>query len=130
MIALYAQILLKNHRAFRSSIPCPSCRHLIHKKCSNLNSSQLSNLKSNTNIWECPTCMKLKFSFSELEDDEIYLSSFNSNWSCNCGNHRPGPSYKDKYITLKPYSKNLMTKMETPFQLIMSLMNNLICIIH
>ena len=84
--------LVKNPKALRSSIPCPSCKHLIHKKCSNLNSSQLSSLKTNKNIWECPSCTKLKFPFSEFEDEDIYLRSFNSNWSCNCGNQRPSPT--------------------------------------
>ena len=90
--------LIKNPKALKRSIPCPSCNHLIHKKCSNLNPSQLLSLKSTTNLWECPSCSKLKFPFTELEDEEIYLSSFNSNWSCNCGNQPPAPSFiKDKY---------------------------------
>jgi len=97
--------LIKNPRVLRSSIPCPSCKHMIHKKCSSLNSSQLSSLKSTTNIWECPRCTKMKFPFSELEDEEIYLCSFNSNWSCNCGNKQPVPLYKDKYNLKSLFNK-------------------------
>ena len=90
--------LIKNPKALMNSIPCPSCKHMIHKKCSNLSPSQLSGLKSTTNIWECSNCTKLKFPFSEVEDEEIYLSSFNSNWTCNCGNQRPALSCtKDGY---------------------------------
>ena len=36
-----------------SSIPCPSCKCLIHKSCSKLSQ----------NAWECPTCLSDKFPF-------------------------------------------------------------------
>ena len=35
-------------------------------------------------MWECPKCAGEKFPFVNLEDDEILLSSFNSNWECKC----------------------------------------------
>ena len=92
MTALFALTLLKI-----LELSGAQSQHLIHKKCTNLNSNQLSSLKNTINIWECPRCTKLKFPFSDIEDDEIYLSSFNSNWSCNCGKLRPAPLCKDKY---------------------------------
>ena len=64
----------------KSSIPCPSCKHLVHKKCSNLNPNQLLILKKTLNIWECLNCTK-KFPFSEMDDEEIHLDAVNSNWS-------------------------------------------------
>ena len=73
----------------KCSIPCPTCRHLVHKKCSILTPYQIQILKHQSNIWECPTCTKDKFPFSEIEDDEILTLSFNSNWSCNCQKQRP-----------------------------------------
>jgi len=82
-------ICSNNIKKPKSSIPCPNCKHLVHKKCSNLNPNQLYVLKKNPNIWECPKCTRDKFPFTEIEDDEILLTSFNSNWSCNCPNHKP-----------------------------------------
>ena len=98
--------LITNPRTLRSSIPCPSCKHLIHKKCSNLKPNQLENLKNTTNIWECPSCAKLKFPFTEIEDEEICLTSFNSNWTCNCGNQQPASSLNDKFNLKALFAKN------------------------
>ena len=67
-----------------SAIPCPSCNHLIHKKCTKLTPNVISQLKQNLNVWECSTCTNDKFPFSETDDVDIYLDSFNSNWSCGC----------------------------------------------
>ena len=66
------------------SIPCPTCKHLIHKSCCNLNQSQIINFRRTKNVWECPKCAGDKFPFSNIDDDEILLNSFNSNWNCNC----------------------------------------------
>ena len=71
------------------SIPCPTCRHLIHKSCCKLNQSQIINFKRTKNLWECPKCTEDKFPFTNVEDDEILLNSFNSNWNCNCKNSMP-----------------------------------------
>ena len=66
------------------AIPCPTCNHLIHKSCCNLSQSQIINFKRSKNIWECPKCASDKFPFADMEDNEILLNSFNSNWNCNC----------------------------------------------
>ena len=68
----------------KKAIPCPTCNHLVHKTCSNLNQSQIINFRRSKNIWECPKCAGDKFPYAELEDDEILLNSFNSNWNCKC----------------------------------------------
>ena len=67
-----------------AAIPCPSCNHLIHKKCTKLTPNIISQLKQNLNVWECSTCTNDKFPFSETEDVDIFLNSFNSNWTCGC----------------------------------------------
>ena len=79
---------------------------LIHKTCSKLNPNQLASRKNTTNVWECQFCAKLKFPFTEIDDEEIYLMSFNSNWTCNCGDKRPAPSYNDKYNLKSLFAKN------------------------
>ena len=71
------------------AIPCPTCKHLIHKSCCNLSQSQIINFKRTKNLWECPKCTGDKFPFTYLEDDEIQLNSFNSNWSCKCKDSNP-----------------------------------------
>ena len=67
-----------------SAIPCPSCNHLIHKKCTKLTPNLLAQLKLYPNVWECSYCSEDKFPFSQFDDEEIYLDSFNSNWTCGC----------------------------------------------
>ena len=52
--------------------------------CSKLTKKLLDDLKSNPNVWECPTCFNDKFPFIESDDIDIYMDSFNSNWSCGC----------------------------------------------
>ena len=70
-------------------IPCPTCNHFIHKSCSGLNQSQIINFRRTKNIWECPKCTGDKFPFTGIEDDEVLLNSFNSNWNCNCKEKTP-----------------------------------------
>ena len=73
----------------KKAIPCPTCKHLTHKSCSSLNQSQTINFKRTKNLWECPKCAAEKFPFTIIEDDEMLLNSFNSNWSCNCKKTSP-----------------------------------------
>ena len=73
------------------AIPCPTCKHLIHKTCSSLNQSQIINFKRTKNIWECPQCSADKFPFTNIENDEILLNSYNSNWKCLCKEKRAKP---------------------------------------
>ena len=67
-----------------SAIPCPSCRCLTHKACSKLSQKDLDYLKAHPNAWECPPCINNKFPFMEVDDADIYMDSFNSNWTCGC----------------------------------------------
>ena len=67
-----------------SSIPCPSCKCLTHKSCSKLSKKVLDYLRLNPNAWECPTCLSDKFPFMESDDVDIFMDSFNSNWTCGC----------------------------------------------
>ena len=79
------------------AIPCPSCNHFIHKKCSGLNQSELLRFKRNRNVWECPHCLQDKFPFTNIENDDLLLSTFNSNWTCHCKT-RPVPSNLDENV--------------------------------
>ena len=71
------------------SVPCPTCKHLIHKSCCNLNQSQIINFRRTKNMWECPKCATEKFPFANIDNDEILLDSFNSNWNCHCKDSHP-----------------------------------------
>ena len=79
------------------AIPCPSCNHFIHKKCSGLDQSQIIRFKRTKNVWECPHCMQDKFPFTDIDNDDLSLSTFNSNWDCRCKT-RPVPSNMDANI--------------------------------
>ena len=35
----------------------------------------LDDLKSNPNVWECPTCFNDKFPFQETDDIDIFMDS-------------------------------------------------------
>ena len=72
----------KNSNA-KTSIPCPSCKHLTHKKCSNLKSQDLAQLKNTPNAWECATCLADKFPFEPCDDADLYAETFNSNFTCS-----------------------------------------------
>ncbi len=37
----------------KMSIPCGNCKHLIHKKCANLNNFSINNIRSHLKAWEC-----------------------------------------------------------------------------
>ena len=67
-----------------SAIPCPSCKTLIHRKCSKLSKNHLDHFKNNPNTWECHTCFSDKFPFMESDDIDLFMDSFNSNWTCGC----------------------------------------------
>ena len=93
-----------------SAIPCPSCRCLTHKKCSNLSQKDIDDLKVNKNLWECPTCMSDKFPFMTADDADIYMDSFNSNWTCNCKTktqkYVPSPISNEYKLILNSHDEN------------------------
>ena len=66
------------------AVPCPTCLHLIHKKCCNLTVTELTDFKRTKNVWECSKCYENKFPFHNLGDDVLNHDAFNSNWSCQC----------------------------------------------
>ena len=89
-----------------SAIPCQTCMSLIHKTCSNLKDKDIEELKRNPNIWECLSCSS-ELPFSKADDIDIFIDSFNSNWTCNCKNKRqryiPSPVSNDfKLIINRP----------------------------
>ena len=67
-----------------SAIPCPSCKCLIHKKCSKLTQRDVEYFKEHPNAWECFSCMCFKYPFMNADDEDILMNSFNSTWTCGC----------------------------------------------
>ena len=65
------------------AIPCPDCKHFVHKKCCQLTQSEINDLKRSYNIWECLNCTVSKFPLAQVDDDEIHLDAFNSNCKYN-----------------------------------------------
>ena len=64
-----------------SAIPCPSCKCFIHQSCSKLKKRDIETLKKCINVWECPVCISAKFPYSESDDIDLHLDTFNSNWT-------------------------------------------------
>ena len=74
-------------RVAKTSIPCGNCKHLIHKKCAQLDTFSINNIISHLISWECGSCTTKYLSvlpFEELEEQEIVDLSFNSNFNCKC----------------------------------------------
>ena len=101
-----------------AAIPCPSCKCFIHKKCSNLKPKEITQLKECQNIWECSTCVSSKFPFSQADEIEIHLDSFNSNWECGCKTHiQPHVTYDNSgyKLTLSQQDDSKDTDIEADF---------------
>ena len=86
-------VCLKNVNNTNKSIPCPNCKHFIHKKCCQLTQTEINDLKRSSNIWECLNCTKIKFPMANVDEDEIHLNAFNSNCKYN-PKHRPAQDLK------------------------------------
>ena len=69
-----------------SSVPCNQCKHLIHKKCSNLSAFNSDDIETHLREWECSRCKEntlSSFPFYSIEDNyELLNLSFNSTYSC------------------------------------------------
>ncbi len=71
----------------KSSIPCGQCKHLIHKRCSEVPNWNIANIDSLLKKWECLTCRLSclsSFPFSSLENHELGNLSYNSAFTCKC----------------------------------------------
>ena len=74
-----------NKNKTSKAMPCKTCFCLVHRKCTGISLSDLNNSKTNDfKYWECTNCMREKFAFTDLEDEAILKSSFNSNFDCKC----------------------------------------------
>ena len=73
----------KKHIA--KSLPCTSCKSYVHRKCCNINLSDLLSAKpSHLKYWTCSTCLAAKFPFQGENNFEISKISFNSLIFCPC----------------------------------------------
>ena len=76
--------IIKTHKG----IPCKTCYHIIHRKCSCIPSTDLTH--EILAHWECLNCIANKFPFSHIDSDELLQEiSFNSNFDCNCKKTKP-----------------------------------------
>ena len=67
------------------SMPCTTCKSLVHRKCTGISLYELNNSKrSDFLYWECANCMKNKFAFFDINDHDILVENFNSNFICPC----------------------------------------------
>ena len=80
-------------------IPCNCCKSLVHRRCSKLKASEISDLSKTKNyIWECLYCKKEKFPLVELDRNKLEQESFNSLYSCKCLKNTDFTTEKDKDV--------------------------------
>ena len=74
-----------NQNQIPKSLPCTSCSSYVHRKCCNINLSDLLSCKpSHLRHWNCHSCMRSKFPFQNEDKFEISKTSFNSLMVCPC----------------------------------------------
>ena len=98
----------------RKSIPCPTCRHFIHKKCCRLTQAEINDLKRSPNFWECVSCTKDKFPMVDMDEDEIHLNSFNSNWTCECKRKTAKPEVSRQHKLVLNYKSQTDSLFQSP----------------
>ena len=64
-------ICIKLIRDIKTSVPCAICNSLIHRKCSGLQTRQLTNISRILREWSCSSCRKQTFPFSTIDDKEL-----------------------------------------------------------
>ena len=91
-------------------IPCTTCKSLVHRKCSRLKISEITEvLKTKEKIenWECPSCKKAKFPFCDLGNLAIEKEVFNSNFPCKCSRDTNFRTERGKFtFKYKPSEEN------------------------
>ena len=66
-------------------IPCSTCNTLIHRRCSGISKlNQTLKTPHLLSTWQCRACNKENFPFAEIDDNDLYSLSFNSNFNCKC----------------------------------------------
>ena len=96
------------------SIPCPTCRHYIHKKCCRLTQTEINDLKRSYNFWECLSCNEDKFPLANVDDHEILLDSFNSNWTCECKHKTVKPEISRQHKLVLKYKSDTDSFFRSP----------------
>ena len=80
-------------------LPCNCCNSLVHRRCTNLKSSEIRHLsKTKKYIWGCHYCKKKKFPFVNLDCNELEQESFNSLYFCKCLKNMDFTTVKDKNV--------------------------------
>ena len=76
-------VLNKRNCRIDKSVICNNCYSPVHRKCSKLKPTGISDLKNGRNLkWECTTCLNNKFPFTFSDDKYIMSNTFNSNFDC------------------------------------------------
>ena len=88
----FCNICNKNNNDIEKAVPCHICKNLIHRKCSNLNTSYIEN-KLNLETYMCQVCDNT-FPFTKLIN--IKGESFNSN-CININNKNRQDKYNNNF---------------------------------
>ena len=104
----------KNVNKTKKAIPCPTCQNFIHKKCCRLTQAEINDLKRSHNYWECVNCLKQKFPMVDMDEDEILLNSFNSNWTCECKHKTAKPAVSRQHKLVLNYKSQTDSFFQSP----------------
>ena len=75
------------------------CYSPVHKNCSKLTPTEISDLKNGRNLkWECTTWLNDKFPFTFSDNKYIMSNTFNSNFDCKCNTSSKFNLGSSKYI--------------------------------
>ena len=93
----------------KKGLYCRSCRHIIHRKCSQIPLHELNSKTDCLRNWECLPCMKIKFPFIDIDLDTILGQTFNSNFDCKCQTSCKSLT-RDHVFSYSKYVNNLEEK--------------------
>ena len=72
----------KSIRDVLKATSCNDCKHLIHRKCLELQPWQTTDTLKILNQWCCKTCRRYQSPFYDIDDHKLSALTFNSSLSC------------------------------------------------
>ena len=76
--------------------------------------AEINDLKRSHNYWECVNCLKQKFPMVDIDEDEILLNSFNSNWTCECKHKTAKPAVSRQHKLVLNYKSQTDSFFQSP----------------
>ena len=91
-------VCYKQNKIITKSIPCSNCFSPVHKKCSQLKTTEIFDILKRQSDWECLSYMHEKIPFNTTDDKALLKEAYNSNFSCKCQTTSDYCLEKSKYV--------------------------------